>query len=210
MVTDVMHDETCEVFADVLGKRNAGFMQMAISTGDLAHDREHAERLADDQRTAAVVERRPGVRSEARDPSQRTCLARPVAGSVASAFMARVSQPMAASLSPSRTGTSGTTCQPGRRRRSGRYRNDWPSWPIRRAVPDLRSQVPFAVTGPIADIVVTGPRYAGDRTLARSHRRPGCRGTRQASGRCDAGHRRRGRADDGILRRAAERFTQTT
>ena len=46
MVTDVMHDETCEVFADVLAKRNAGFMQMAISTGDIAHDREHAERLA--------------------------------------------------------------------------------------------------------------------------------------------------------------------
>jgi hypothetical protein len=32
MVTDVMHDETCEVFAEVLGRRNAGFMQMTISS----------------------------------------------------------------------------------------------------------------------------------------------------------------------------------
>lgn len=46
MVTDVMHDETCELFARVLGERNAGFMQMTISSGSYEHDRGHMEKLA--------------------------------------------------------------------------------------------------------------------------------------------------------------------
>ncbi|MEM7540685.1 MAG: amidohydrolase family protein [Pseudomonadota bacterium] len=46
MVTDVMHDETCEMFAKILGERNQGFMQMTISTGDYAADRAHMEKLS--------------------------------------------------------------------------------------------------------------------------------------------------------------------
>jgi N-acyl-D-amino-acid deacylase len=46
MVTDVMHDETCERLAAVLGRRNQGFMQMTISSGSAEHDRAHMERLA--------------------------------------------------------------------------------------------------------------------------------------------------------------------
>ena len=46
MVTDVMHDETCELFATVLGERNQGFMQMTISSGDYARDRAHMEKLS--------------------------------------------------------------------------------------------------------------------------------------------------------------------
>ncbi len=46
MVTDVMHDETCEALAGVLGRRNQGFMQMTISTGSYQHDRTHMETLA--------------------------------------------------------------------------------------------------------------------------------------------------------------------
>ncbi|MEQ8661731.1 MAG: amidohydrolase family protein [Gammaproteobacteria bacterium] len=46
MVTDVMHDETCELFARVLGERNQGFMQMTISSGDVGADRAHMEKLA--------------------------------------------------------------------------------------------------------------------------------------------------------------------
>ncbi len=46
MVTDVMHDETCEALAQVLGRRNQGFMQMTISGQSVAHDRAHLERLA--------------------------------------------------------------------------------------------------------------------------------------------------------------------
>ncbi|MEX2481654.1 MAG: amidohydrolase family protein [Gammaproteobacteria bacterium] len=46
MVTDVMHDETCELLARVLGERNQGFMQMTISSGDYVADRAHMEKLA--------------------------------------------------------------------------------------------------------------------------------------------------------------------
>jgi len=46
MVTDVMHDETCEMFARILGERNQGFMQMTISSGDLKADRAHMEKLS--------------------------------------------------------------------------------------------------------------------------------------------------------------------
>jgi N-acyl-D-aspartate/D-glutamate deacylase len=47
MVTDVMHDETCERLAAVLGKRNEGFMQMTIASGSVARDQAHLERLTD-------------------------------------------------------------------------------------------------------------------------------------------------------------------
>ena len=46
MVTDVMHDETCELFARILGERNEGFMQMTISSGSYERDRAHMETLA--------------------------------------------------------------------------------------------------------------------------------------------------------------------
>lgn len=46
MVTDVMHDETCEEFAKVLGARNQGFMQMTIASSDMAADRRHMEKLS--------------------------------------------------------------------------------------------------------------------------------------------------------------------
>ena len=47
MVTDVMHDETCEVLAGVLRRRNQGFMQMTIASGDRDADRKHMERLSE-------------------------------------------------------------------------------------------------------------------------------------------------------------------
>ena len=46
MVTDVMHDQTCEMFAGVLGQRNQGFMQMTLASGDYAADRCHMEKLS--------------------------------------------------------------------------------------------------------------------------------------------------------------------
>lgn len=46
MVTDVMHDETCELLARILGERNEGFMQMTISSGSYENDRAHMEKLA--------------------------------------------------------------------------------------------------------------------------------------------------------------------
>jgi N-acyl-D-amino-acid deacylase len=47
MVTDVMHDETCERLAAVLGRRNEGFMQMTISSGSFDRDRAHMEKLSE-------------------------------------------------------------------------------------------------------------------------------------------------------------------
>jgi N-acyl-D-aspartate/D-glutamate deacylase len=47
MATDVMHDATALELAAVLAERNAGFMQMALSTADGAHDFLHLEQLAE-------------------------------------------------------------------------------------------------------------------------------------------------------------------
>ena len=46
MPTDVMHDETCRVFAQVLAEQNRGVVQMTLTTADGAHDRAHIEELA--------------------------------------------------------------------------------------------------------------------------------------------------------------------
>jgi N-acyl-D-aspartate/D-glutamate deacylase len=46
MVTDVMHDETALAFAQVLGRRNDGFMQMTLTSADVKKDRAHMEELA--------------------------------------------------------------------------------------------------------------------------------------------------------------------
>ena len=46
MPTDVMHDETCRVFATVLGERNQGVAQLTMTSSDTTHDRAHFEELA--------------------------------------------------------------------------------------------------------------------------------------------------------------------
>ncbi|HZZ52008.1 MAG TPA: amidohydrolase family protein [Pseudonocardia sp.] len=47
MITDVMNDETGHVLAGVLGKRNEGFMQMTLVTGDAKADNKRYEDLAE-------------------------------------------------------------------------------------------------------------------------------------------------------------------
>lgn len=47
MVTDVMHDETCIAFAEVLGERGEGFMQMTMVSGNPKKDAEHYELLSE-------------------------------------------------------------------------------------------------------------------------------------------------------------------
>ncbi len=54
MPTDMMNNETAIEFAKVLGRRNEGFMQMTIVTGDPAADRLHMEELA-------TISRRPMI-----------------------------------------------------------------------------------------------------------------------------------------------------
>ena len=47
MPTDCMPDETAIAFAEVLGERNEGFMQMTYVSGDTKHDLRHFEELAE-------------------------------------------------------------------------------------------------------------------------------------------------------------------
>jgi N-acyl-D-aspartate/D-glutamate deacylase len=67
MVTDLMHDETAYAFADVLGRRNDGFMEMTLTTNDVKADRAHIEEIAHRSRrplihnTVQVFDNRPHV-----------------------------------------------------------------------------------------------------------------------------------------------------
>ena len=47
MATDVMHDDTCRELAKVLRRRNAGFMQMLLISGDNARDQAFYEEMAE-------------------------------------------------------------------------------------------------------------------------------------------------------------------
>jgi N-acyl-D-amino-acid deacylase len=47
MATDVMHDDTCRELAKVLRRRNDGFMQMLLVSGDNAKDQRFYEELAE-------------------------------------------------------------------------------------------------------------------------------------------------------------------
>jgi len=47
MPTDVMHDDTCRAFAKVLRRRNDGFMQMLLISGDNARDQAFYEEMAE-------------------------------------------------------------------------------------------------------------------------------------------------------------------
>lgn len=157
MVTDVMHDETCEVFADVLRQRNAGFTQLAMSTGDVARDRAHAEKLA-------MISGRPLLWNVIQAFDQKPEMHRSGLAWLASCRERGI-----------RVYGQGLTTDGGFvfTFEDWNLWDDMPAWkeatlgsveerlaklsdPTRR--PDLRAQVPFAVTGPIADIVVTGPR----------------------------------------------------
>lgn len=157
MVTDVMHDETCEMLARVLGRRNQGFMQMTISTGNLEHDRGHMEKLAQVSgrpllwNVLQAYDHKPEVHREGLK------------------WLARCRE------AGIRVYGQGVTTDAG----FAFTFEDWnlwddrPAWreatlggtqerltkladPERRAA--LRAQVPLTVTGPIANIVVTGPR----------------------------------------------------
>jgi N-acyl-D-aspartate/D-glutamate deacylase len=46
MPTDVMHDETCRVLANVLAERNQGVQQVTLTTADIRHDLAHLEEIA--------------------------------------------------------------------------------------------------------------------------------------------------------------------
>ncbi|MFL5289859.1 MAG: amidohydrolase family protein [Rhodopila sp.] len=157
MVTDVMHDETCERLAEVLGRRNAGFMQMTISSGSYEHDRKHMERLA-------TISGRPLLWNVVQAYDHKPEVHRGGLKWLASCRERGI-----------RVYGQGLTTDAGFTFTFEDWNlwDDRPSWreatlgsveerltkladPERR--PALRSQVPLTVTGPIANIVITGPR----------------------------------------------------
>jgi len=156
MVTDVMHDETCEILAGVLGRRNAGFMQMTISSGSYQHDRQHMERLA-------TISGRPLLWNVVQAYDHKPEVHRGGLKWLASCRERGI-----------RVYGQGLTTDAGFTFTFEDWNlwDDRPSWreatlgsveerlakladPGRR--PALRSQVPLTVTGPIANIVITGP-----------------------------------------------------
>jgi len=157
MVTDVMHDETCEVFASVLGRRNAGFMQMTISSGSYAHDRRHMERLATISgrpllwNVVQAYDHKPEVHRGALQ-WLATCRERGIRvygqGLTTDAGFALTFEDwnLWDDKPAWREATLGTVSE-----RLAKL-----SDPARR--PALRAQAPLTVTGPIAGMVVTGPR----------------------------------------------------
>jgi N-acyl-D-aspartate/D-glutamate deacylase len=157
MVTDVMHDATCEALARVLGRRNEGFMQMTISSGSYRHDREHMERLA-------ALSGRPLLWNVVQAYDHKPEVHRGALQWLASCRERGV-----------RVYGQGLTTDAG----FAFTFEDWNLWDDRPAWREatlgsiderlakladsarrsaLRAQVPLTVTGPIAGIVVTGPR----------------------------------------------------
>lgn len=55
MPSDVMHDDTCRAFADVLRRRNEGFMQMLMISGDNDRDRAFYEEMASRSRRPMLM-----------------------------------------------------------------------------------------------------------------------------------------------------------
>ena len=158
MPTDVMHDDTCRALARVLGRRNEGFMQMLLVSGDNKRDRAFYEEMAETERPADAHERGSGVRSPPGHPSPGPRSGWRAAASAGSASSARASPRMPASTSPSRTGTCSTIPQPwceattGTREERKRKLAD----PARRQA--LKDRMPITATGPLPDIAIVGPK----------------------------------------------------
>ena len=157
MVTDVMHDETCEALARVLGRRNEGFMQMTISSGSYRNDRAHMERLSELSgrpllwNVVQAYDHKPEVHrgalrwlDDCRDRGIRVY----GQGLTTDAGFTFTFEDwnLWDDRQAWREATVGTVAE----------RLEKLADPARRDA--LKAQVPLTVTGPIADIVITGPR----------------------------------------------------
>ena len=156
MVTDVMHDETCEALAAVLGRRNEGFMQMTISSGSYERDRAHLEKLA-------TISGRPLIWNVVQAYDHKPEVHRGVL-----AWLERCRERGIRIYGQGLTTDAGFAFT----FEDWNMWDDRPAWreatlgsveerlekladPERRAA--LRSQVPLTATGPIPDVVVVGP-----------------------------------------------------
>ncbi len=157
MPTDVMHDDTCRAFAAVLGRRNEGFMQMTISSGSYEADRARMEEYA-------TISGRPLIWNVVQAFDHKPEVHRGALRWLADCRRRGI-----------RVYGQGLTTDAGFdfTFEDWNLYDDRPAWreatvgtieeklakladPERR--PGLRAQVPMTVTGPIPDIVITGPK----------------------------------------------------
>jgi hypothetical protein len=199
MVTDVMHDETALAFAEVLGRRNDGFMQMTLTSADVKKDRVHMEELA-------RVSRRPLIYNVVSVFDDRPHVHRAVlkwldkchengsrvygqALSTDAGFTFTFDEWNLFDDSPAwREATTGTVEE----------RFQKLSDPARREA--LKKQPPMITIGSIGSIVVVGPK--SEETKQWLDHRIGK--DRQAPDRRHARHRRGRQPEDGVLRFAAQ------
>ena len=157
MPTDVMHDDTCRALAAVLGRRNEGFMQMTISSGSYETDRARMEEYA-------TISGRPLIWNVVQAFDHKPEVHRGALRWLAECRRRGI-----------RVYGQGLTTDAGFdfTFEDWNLYDDRPAWreatvgsieeklakladPERR--PALRTQVPLTVTGPIPDIVITGPK----------------------------------------------------
>lgn len=152
-----MHDETCEMLAGVLGRRNEGFMQMTISSGSYRNDRAHMEKLSAISgwpllwNVVQANDHKPEVHrgafkwlDESRDPGVRV-YGQGLTTDAGFTFTIEDWNLWDDRLAW-REATVGSVAE----------RLEKLTDPARRDA--LKAQVPLTVMGPIADIVITGPR----------------------------------------------------
>jgi N-acyl-D-aspartate/D-glutamate deacylase len=157
MPTDVMHDDTCRELAGVLRERNAGFMQMLLVSGNHPRDQAFYEEMAEISGRPMIMnvvqafDDRPHVHRRAL-AWLRSCRERGIRvfgqGLTTDAgFSFTFENWNLFDDAPAwREATTGTLEE--RRTKLGD--------PARRAA--LKDRMPISATGPLAGIVVTGPR----------------------------------------------------
>lgn len=170
MPTDVMHDETCRVFARVLAERNAGVMQMLLVSGDNRRDQAFYEEMAELSGRPMIMnvvqafDHRPEIHRRVLRWLQ-SCRERGIRvvgqglTTDAGFGFTFVDWNLFDDSEPWREATTGTVEE--RKAKLGD--------PARRQA--LKDQMPITATGPLDGIVIVGPRLAKnqqwlDHTLA--------------------------------------------
>lgn len=177
MPSDVMHDDTCRAFADVLRRRNEGFMQMLMISGDNDRDRAFYEEMASRARRPMLMnviqafDHRPEIHRRAL-AWLKSCRERgiPVIGqgltTDAGFTFTFENWNLFDDSQAWCDATTGTLAE-----RRAKLAD-----PARRQA--LKDQMPRTATGPLPDIVIVGPKLAKnqqwlDHTLALAAQKTG-------------------------------------
>jgi N-acyl-D-aspartate/D-glutamate deacylase len=154
-----MHDETELAFADVLGRRNDGFIQMTLVSGDNRRDRAHMEDLAQRSRrpllfnAVSVFDTRPHIHRSALKWLE-SCRQRGIRvygqGLTTDAGFAFTFEDwnLFDDSQPWCEATTGTIEEKMAKMSDPEHRQR------------MKEKIPFTATGPVTGIVVTGPKSA--------------------------------------------------